>query len=266
MDSSPVSYRFRVQGTPFEVSPKILYKLQSDVLNKIVDDSSGFLIPEDGIFELDGVQPESFHVLIGFAMNDELILPSSLDLQRFLNDADFLGIKDTCLEKLISEKERISLKQEDFLDQTKVLFGRFFDQSFDLGIAKGKSTLHHNDREDDGSGRIYCKACRNRDFDSRYFRTDSVYIHATKCCKREIMYNKSLGWCHKCQTCENCQGSECPNDNNVGCYRSRYSIHLIDFGAEKVAIQERAFAELGRTFLNRNSATTSDKNFMESGW
>ena len=216
-----------VGGKRFALDATDVVKLNSPFLTTLVDPESKFAHPPDGIFQVDA-DASCFACFLHWSRFGTL--PSFVvEKEYFLEQADFWGLRDQVsveLQKIENDREN-TIQQEitKELDKKIPSYNRYRHVVEALERAK----QHHNFRDDDGAGRIYCATCGSRDYDSRWYDNTHYCSHCKgrsreekrytdcKSCKKIIHYKKDLGWCHKCSKCLQCQDPKCPNDGYVSC-------------------------------------------------
>ena len=76
--------------------------------------------------------------------------------------ADFLGLVD----KLQNAIQVSAAAEKKALQEILRLCKVYFDAAVNSKMKAEAEKKHHNQREDDGKGTVYCTDCSNRDFDS----------------------------------------------------------------------------------------------------
>jgi hypothetical protein len=216
-EPSPVTgkiFHLAVRGKAWVLDEQTVDKMNSDFMRRLLDPDSGFAIPADHIYRVDA-DPECFACILHLVRFG--ILPSnSGGYQQLMTEAGFWGVVDVvqnAIEGAAAERGRLL--------QQKLRSNRWhFDVAVQNAMSAAAKKLHHNRREDDGHGRVYCTDCGNRDIDSRFYAAGGLFSkfasNYTTCknCKKMVLYDPQLNWCHKCSLCKKCQASSCPNDYN----------------------------------------------------
>jgi hypothetical protein len=184
------SHLVSVRGTLFVVEDSLLPEM-GEFMQKLLDPTSPFSTPEDGIFDLD-VDPESFSTILHYTRYKSLNFDAKKSI-ALLTAADFLGVRDKINQALAS-------RNADYLKSFTAQFSTlkfYFDSTLksyfdDSGVSSAIESW-----------------------------TNSWICLYTKCalCHKQIKYSEIVGWCHKCSRCESCQRrGSCLNDNPYGDY------------------------------------------------
>ena len=191
------SHLVSVRGTLFVVEDSLLPEM-GEFMQKLLDPTSPFSTPEDGIFELD-VDPESFSTILHYTRYKSLNFDAKKSI-ALLTTADFLGVRDKINQALASRNANY-LKSK-YLKSITAQFSTlkcYFDSTLkfyfdDSGVSSAMESWANSS-----------KIC--------------LYTNCALCHK-QIKYSELVGWCHKCSRCESCQrrGWPCPNDNPYGDY------------------------------------------------
>lgn len=174
--------------------------------------------PESGIYEIPTADAECFSVMLHFTRFHVLVVPSCGE-KKLLQQAEFWIVQpaDRIRAALLAARNRL---------KSALLAAQYtFDRAVNKTMEKREEEIHHNQRESDGRGRIFCSDCGHRDIDSFNFPGEQLYVKGSKyttCegCNKMMECKPNLGWCHKCHKCDSCQSSKCPNDSgwNEGTY------------------------------------------------
>ncbi len=216
-----------VGGTSFLLDADTIEKLDSSFLSTVISSQSEYHLPGTGTYTVDA-DPECFSAFIHFARFGS-IPETYLDTQRkqlLINQAGFWGIRAKVVQKLRdlgAEKKR----REDAITESiieEVQKGTVLKDLSEAFEKVAMSKMHHNHRENDVCGRVYCTLCGNKDIETAWYSGDGTekYISCYRC-KRDIMYQSNLGWCHQCSLCSQCQGPECKADRHVSASLRSYS-------------------------------------------
>ena len=197
-----------VRGTLFILNPDDVSNFQSEFLSKLVDPDSNFFRPDDRVFVVDA-DPEYFSLFLHLARCGGSI-PQSLIREKFeflFEQADFWCIKERVETTILDERKKV---ENIIKDQIRCgCPPGLYELKSTIEIAQS-SKIHHNNRRNDGCGRITCDICGHRDIDSRWYNDDGrTFYTSCKGCGKDIMYRSNLGWCHKCGLCKTCQPAEC---------------------------------------------------------
>ncbi|XP_078663769.1 SH3KBP1-binding protein 1-like [Branchiostoma floridae x Branchiostoma belcheri] len=98
-DGSGDWVRLNVGGTVFETTRSSLTRLNSEFLDRLLAEDSGFPPPADGVYRIDR-DPEVFRVLLNFARNGRLLLSPQVTSEMVLADADFYMLRQGALEAI----------------------------------------------------------------------------------------------------------------------------------------------------------------------
>jgi hypothetical protein len=191
------SHLVSVRGTLFVVEDSLLPEM-GEFMQKLLDPTSPFSTPEDGIFELD-VDPESFSTILHYTRYKSLNFDAKKSI-ALLTAADFLGVRDKINQALAS-------RNADYL---KSKYLKSIAAQFSTLKCYFDSTLKFYFDDSGGSSAM-----------DSWANSSKICLY-TKCalCHKQIKYSELVGWCHKCARCENCQrrGWPCLNDNPYGDY------------------------------------------------
>ena len=226
-------FHLSVQGVPFAIEASLLDTIKSDFLSTLLANGSAFASSADpeGVFAIDAVDPEAFSAILHLSRFGSLSVTSDDDV--LVTAADFLGQSVSVRVNAAMEDRAGRLRAA--LDHGVASLAPRIEYIADGYIKECNAFLlskqHHNFREDDGHGRVYCTDCRNRDFDSRFYaagsgnailgyKREGCDYAPCKRCGTMMEYKPDLGWCHKCQLCRRCQSCECPCDGQLGMHAS----------------------------------------------
>jgi len=204
-----ITSSLNVGGSLFCVDQKDVDSLQSDFLSALLNPDSDFSKPPDGVYTILERDAASFSAILHFSRFGGL--PSFYDQEKvakLLVEADFWGIKERIQKALSIEKQTCANRIECVVGRRCVV-----DRRQQISDELYSAKRHHNFRDHDFRGRVYCFDCGNRDMDSR-FREGDRYTSCDRC-QKEIRFKPDLDWCHKCKMCTSCQNLVCPNDNPV---------------------------------------------------
>jgi hypothetical protein len=203
----------RVGGTQFSLDQTTIALFQSNFLNTLLNPESAFKKPDDGVYNVDANE-ECFSVFLHMVRYGSLPTCMVLDNSKesvLIQEAGFWGI-ETKVQHMVMQAAKRTLQ----IPRSEL------NQLLQLSALVEMSKVHHNWRNDDCNGRIYCDHCSNRDIDSRWYPRRSADQPAQKytdckSCNKTIYYKPNLGWCHKCSLCTDCQSREpeCPADCQV---------------------------------------------------
>mmetsp|Transcript_13759 Transcript_13759/g.17360 ORF Transcript_13759/g.17360 Transcript_13759/m.17360 type:complete len:257 (+) Transcript_13759:83-853(+) len=239
-----------VGGTSFLLDAEVIEKLGSNFLSSVIYAQSEYHLPGTGTYTIDA-DPECFSAFIHFTRYGS-IPESYLDKekkQQMVNQAGFWGIRAKVVQKLrdlAAAKKREEDKITDGILE-EVQKGNVLRDLSEAFEKVAMSKMHHNHRENDVCGRVYCTLCGNKDIDAAWYSGDGSekYISCYGC-KKDIMYQSNLGWCHQCSLCIDCQGPECEANRHVSASLRSYS------ACKKIPttkeLEEKAKKTLLRTF------------------
>lgn len=244
-----ISATLLVGGVPFILDDATVQAFGSDFLENLLDPNSAFRRPLDRTFKVQA-DPQFFSAYLHYVRFGAF--SDSVDHAMMREQADFWGVKQQLCQICDEKKERAELKAVAALKSNEYLLNRAVRKSINAEEAK----KHHNYRDHDGHGRIYCGtgSCTSRDIDNRWYvgghsddRGKKKYTTCARC-KKDVIFNlPNLGWCHKCSLCSSCQSGECPSDHPCSCLYSygasdQTTVKLRDAANSNVASFAKAIA------------------------
>ena len=209
------SHLVSVQGALFVVEDSLLPEM-GEFMQTLLDPTSPFSTPEDGIFDLD-VDPESFSTILHYTRYKSLNFDPKKNI-ALLTTADFLGVRDK-INQALASRNADYLKSK-YLKSITAQFSTlkcYFDSTLkcyfdDSGVSSAMESINSAMESWANSLGLASDVGQIGSW---------IYLY-TKCalCHKQIKYSELVGWCHKCSRCESCQrrGWACPNDNPYGDY------------------------------------------------
>ncbi|XP_019616011.1 PREDICTED: uncharacterized protein LOC109463595 [Branchiostoma belcheri] len=202
--------RLNVGGTVFETTRTTLARLNSQFLDRLLAEDSGFPPPADGVYRIDR-DPEVFRVLLNFARNGRLLLSPQVTSDMILADAGFYMLRQGALEAIEElGKGATGLARRQ---------GRRCNLVAEV-LIQHVERRHHNalifSMTQSYVWRTRCpiKECPAEVFDEspKEFSRMCISCHRTIGVTQKFKYdptNVAIEWCHLCLRCPDCQEIIC---------------------------------------------------------
>ncbi|KAI8485547.1 hypothetical protein Bbelb_367410 [Branchiostoma belcheri] len=206
--------RLNVGGTVFETTRTTLARLNSQFLDRLLAEDSGFLPPADGVYRIDR-DPEVFRVLLNFARNGRLLLSPQVTSEMVLADADFYVLRQGALQALEGlDKEEAKSSSAPGQGKRNNVPATISVQCQGAGHHNGLSSVRLSGREKTMCVIDACKTKVSED-DIDRFRQTCISCRRTVTVKRTGRFGNDPGeivaveWCHRCLRCLDCQEIVC---------------------------------------------------------
>eukprot|EP00058_Branchiostoma_floridae_P022231 XP_002607721.1 hypothetical protein BRAFLDRAFT_82832 [Branchiostoma floridae] len=204
--------RLNVGGTMFETTRTTLARLNSQFLDRLLAEDSGFSPPADGVYRIDR-DPDVFRVLLNYARNGRLLLSPQVTSDMLSAAAEFYMLRQGALEVIEGlSKETSSARVR----------GRRYKVPAEISI-QCEGTDHHNGLIFQNSRnypyqyqrRCSIDKCTAKMFDEepQQFRQMCISCHRYVVVEQKPV--PAMGtivgveWCHKCLRCLDCQETIC---------------------------------------------------------
>jgi hypothetical protein len=207
-------HRLQLGNQHFALTDEDVEKLNSPFLSALLDASTPFSKPDDGIYQIDA-DAQCFAAFLVLAQYGTWTRVDD-DRDFCLQQADFWGIREKIIEQIC------------IVDHNKTLLKKAVATVCSLREKLDQAKRHHNSRRHDKQGKVCCVDCGLRVVGSLIelvgampcpdcqcrTRCRKTMSRDRKCrgCGQNVPYQPDLGLCHKCDTCTTCQTSECPNN------------------------------------------------------
>ncbi|KAI8485548.1 hypothetical protein Bbelb_367420 [Branchiostoma belcheri] len=211
--------RLNVGGTVFETTRTTLARLNSQFLDRLLAEDSGFPPPADGVYRIDR-DPDVFRVLLNFARNGRLLLSPQVTSEMMLADADFYMLRQGALQALVELG-----KKKTTAEVRAERGGRKYQNLPAKVLVHLAERKHHNAlifALEPGTANVWTTKCPVSECPATLNRRESPKRFEGMCisCRRTIGVtqrvteshlgtNVAIPWCHLCLRCPDCQEIIC---------------------------------------------------------